>query len=135
MAQPETHTTQPANSTKAHWQESEVDVLLQHLIENQAAGGDGGNFPMPIYNSAAAAINANEMIQTIGPQKTGKMAKTKWTLLKKTFNQIEAYRNVSGFHWDNIRGAGIEGVAAASVWDAYVAPKVCHYGTACWDMD
>jgi hypothetical protein len=82
MAQPETHTTQPANSTKAHWQESEVDVLLQHLIENQAAGGDGGNFPMPIYNSAAAAINANEMIQTIGPQKTGKMAKTKWTLVR-----------------------------------------------------
>ncbi|KAG1901487.1 uncharacterized protein F5891DRAFT_1187336 [Suillus fuscotomentosus] len=39
------------------------------------------------------------------------------------FNQIEIYRGVSGFHWDNVRGAGIEGVAAASVWDAYVAPK------------
>ncbi|KAG1846365.1 hypothetical protein C8R48DRAFT_730233, partial [Suillus tomentosus] len=126
MAQPEI-AQQTDNSSKAHWQDSEVDVLLRHLVENRAAGGDGGNFSMPTYNSAAAAINADQAIQTIGPLKTGKMAKTKWTSLKKTFNQIEIYRGVSGFHWDNVRGAGIEGVAAASVWDAYVAPKVCHY--------
>ncbi|KAG1906310.1 uncharacterized protein F5891DRAFT_975719 [Suillus fuscotomentosus] len=78
---------------------------------------------MPTYNSAAAAINANGMIQTIGPPKTGKMVKTKWTLLKKTFNQIEVYRNVSGSHWDNVQGAGIEGTAAASIWDTYVVAK------------
>ncbi|KAG1790749.1 hypothetical protein EV424DRAFT_1279702, partial [Suillus variegatus] len=102
------------------WQDAEVDVLLHHLIENRASGGDGGNFSMPTYNSAAAAINTDGTIQTIGPPKTGKMVKTKWTSLKKTFNQIEVYRNVSGFHWDNVRGAGIEGTAAASVWDTYV---------------
>jgi len=80
MAQPET--TQQADHSKAHWQASEVDVLLQHLIKNRAAGGDGGNFPMPTHNSAAAAINANQVIQTIGPQKTGKMVKTKWTSVR-----------------------------------------------------
>ncbi|KAG1800466.1 uncharacterized protein HD556DRAFT_1230709 [Suillus plorans] len=125
MAQPEV--TQQTDSSKAHWQDAEVDVLLHHLIENRASGGDGGNSSMPTYNSAAAAINTDGTIQTIGPPKTGKMVKTKWTSLKKTFNQIEVYRNVSGFHWDNVRGAGIEGTAAASVWDTYVAAKVCHY--------
>ncbi|KAG1901665.1 uncharacterized protein F5891DRAFT_1172444 [Suillus fuscotomentosus] len=122
MAQPEI-TQQTDNSSKAHWQDSEVDVLLHHLVENRAAGGDGGNFSMPTYNSVVAAINADHAIQTIGPLKTAKMVKTKWTLLKKTFNQIEIYCGVSGFHWDNVRGAGIEGVAVASVCDAYVAPK------------
>ncbi|KAG2130979.1 uncharacterized protein EDB93DRAFT_1255635 [Suillus bovinus] len=121
MAQPEV--TQQTDNSKAHWQDSEVDVLLHHLVENQAAGSDGGNFSMPTYNSAVAAINADQAIQTIGPLKTGKMVKMKWTLLKKTFNQIQIYRGISGFHWDNIHRAGIEGVAAASVWDTYVAPK------------
>ncbi|KAG1800736.1 uncharacterized protein HD556DRAFT_1438735 [Suillus plorans] len=121
MAQPEV--TQQTDSSKAHWQDAEVEVLLHHLIENRASGGDGGNVSMPTYNSAAAAINTDGTIQTIGPPKTGKMVKTKWTSLKKTFNQIEVYRNVSGFHWDNVRGAGIEGTAAASVWDTYVAAK------------
>ncbi|KAG2365329.1 hypothetical protein BDR07DRAFT_1481453 [Suillus spraguei] len=111
MAQPEI--TSQADNAKAHWQDIEVDVLLHHLIENQAVSGDGGNFTMSTFNNAAAAINADAAIHTIGPQKTGKMFKTKWTSLKKIFNQIEIYRNVSGFHWDNERGAGIEGTTAA----------------------
>ncbi|KAG2126566.1 uncharacterized protein EDB93DRAFT_1097036 [Suillus bovinus] len=115
------------DNVKAHWQDTEVDLLLQHLIQNRAAGGDGGNFMMPTFNSAATAINDNHAIQTIGPPKTCKMVKTKWTLLKKIYNQIEIYRNVSGFHWDNVWGAGIEGTAAPSVWDMYVDPKVCNY--------
>ncbi|KAG1824517.1 uncharacterized protein BJ212DRAFT_1295665 [Suillus subaureus] len=129
MAQPEV--TSMSDNAKAHWQDAEVDVLLHHLIQNQAAGGDGGNFMMPTFNSAAAAINDNDVIQTIGPPKTGKMVKTKWTSLKKIFNQIEIYHNVSGFHWDNVRGAGIEGTAAASVWDTYVDPK-WHSWKACF---
>ncbi|KAG1816336.1 uncharacterized protein BJ212DRAFT_1503075 [Suillus subaureus] len=122
MAQPEV--TSMSDNTKAHWQDAEVDALLHHLIQNWAAGGNGGNFTMPTFNSAAAAINDNDVIQTIGPPKMGKMVKTKWTLLKKIFNQIKIYCNVSGFHWDNVQGAGIKGTAAASVWDTYVDPKM-----------
>lgn len=77
MAQPEI--TSMSDNAKAHWQDSEVDLLLQHLIHNRAAGGDGGNFTMPTFNSAATAINDNHAVQTIGPPKTGKMVKTKWT--------------------------------------------------------
>ncbi|KAG2368004.1 hypothetical protein BDR07DRAFT_1478596 [Suillus spraguei] len=118
--------TLQADNAKAHWQDIKVDVLLHYLIENRAASGDGGNFTMSTFNNAAAAINTDAAIQTIGPQKTGKMVKTKWTSLKKIFNQIEIYCNVSGFHWDNERGAGIEGTAAASVWDTYIdAKKSC----------
>ncbi|KAG2067982.1 hypothetical protein BDR04DRAFT_1158481 [Suillus decipiens] len=124
MAQPKI--TLQADNAKAHWQDIKVDVLLHYLIENQAASGDGENLTMSTFNAAAAAINTDTAIQTIGPQKTGKMVKMKWTLLKKIFNQIEIYCNVSGFHWDNEQGAGIEGTAAASVWDTHVDPKKSH---------
>jgi len=80
MAQPEVaQFTQQIDASKAHWQEAEVDVLLHHLIENRVAGGDGGNFQLSTYNSAAAAINSNGTITTMGPPKMGKMVKTKWT--------------------------------------------------------
>ncbi|KAG2075321.1 hypothetical protein BDR04DRAFT_34972 [Suillus decipiens] len=124
MAQPEVaQFTQQIDASKAHWQEAEVDVLLHHLIENQAAGGDGGNFQLSTYNSAAAAINSNGTITTMGPPKTGKMVKTKWTSLKKIFHQIETYCNTSGFHWDNVQGAGIDGPAATTIWNTYIHPK------------
>ncbi|KAG1848767.1 hypothetical protein DFJ58DRAFT_620815, partial [Suillus subalutaceus] len=102
------------------WQEAEVDVLLHHLIEKQAEGGDGGNFQPSTYNSAAAAINSDGAIETIGPLKMGKMVKPKWTSLKKTFHQIKIYHNTSGFHWDNVQGAGINGPAATTIWDTYI---------------
>jgi hypothetical protein len=40
---------------------------------------------------------------------------------------IESYQNVSGAHWDAQRGANIQGEAAAAVFNAYVAQKVCLY--------
>ncbi|KAG2072135.1 hypothetical protein BDR04DRAFT_1117185 [Suillus decipiens] len=117
MAQPEVaQFTQQIDASKAHWQEAEVDVLLHHLIENRAAGGDGGNFQLSTYNSAAAAINSNGTITTMGPPKMGKMVKTKWT-------SIETYCNTSGFHWDNVQGAGIDGPAATTIWNTYIHPK------------
>ena len=38
---------------------------------------------------------------------------------------IESYQNVSGAHWDLQRGANIQREAAATVFGAYVAQKVC----------
>ncbi|KAG1874754.1 hypothetical protein DFJ58DRAFT_721749 [Suillus subalutaceus] len=84
MAQPEITQTAADNlEPKAQWQDSEVDILLQHFIQNHAAIGDSGNFSGPTFNSAATAINSDETIQTMGPPKTGNMVKTKWTALKK----------------------------------------------------
>jgi len=42
---------------------------------------------------------------------------------RKTFTEIEEYRQRSGCHWDNDLGAGIEGEDASSVFKDYV--KVC----------
>ena len=39
---------------------------------------------------------------------------------------IDKYRNQSGFHWDNSRGANIVGTDAKSVWASYLQPKVRH---------
>jgi hypothetical protein len=44
--------------------------------------------------------------------------------IKRLYTAIEDYRNQSGFHWDNVRGAGIEGDAAASVWTTYTQQEV-----------
>jgi hypothetical protein len=38
---------------------------------------------------------------------------------------IESYQNVSGAHWDLQQGANIQGEAAAAVFGAYIAQKVC----------
>ena len=44
--------------------------------------------------------------------------------MKSIFTAIETYRNQSGVHWDNERGANIVGEAADIVWKAYLKTKV-----------
>ncbi|KAG1795849.1 hypothetical protein EV424DRAFT_1297079, partial [Suillus variegatus] len=83
--------------------------------------GDAGNFKDATYNGAAEAIA--EYLEH-GPAKSGAMCKTKWASLKQTFNAIQKYRQQSGVHWDNIRGANVEGEASTSVWNEYVSKKV-----------
>ena len=46
--------------------------------------------------------------------------------MKGFYNVIKDYRNQSGVHWDNEKGANIEGEAAATVWMSYIQQhKVC----------
>jgi hypothetical protein len=47
--------------------------------------------------------------------------------LKATYNSIEAYRNASGFHFDNMNGANVHGETATGIWNGIVAKKVCLY--------
>ena len=49
--------------------------------------------------------------------------------LKGIYNAIEGYRNSSGLHYDNEKGANIQGEAATAIWNAYVARKVCYYAS------
>lgn len=49
--------------------------------------------------------------------------------IKQTYTAIETYRNQSGAHWDNDRGANIVGDAADMVWMTYVKSKVRHCST------
>ena len=43
------------------------------------------------------------------------------------YTEIEKYRSKSGFHWDNEKGAGIEGNDAGSVFDTYVKEVSYHH--------
>jgi hypothetical protein len=97
---------------KAVWNPAETMGLMNFLIKHRSEG-DGVNFKTSTFNAAAAAITP---FWTVGPAKTGKMCKTKWSgvcllvfssnpplingdvyfQIKSTYNSIETYRNQSG---------------------------------------
>jgi hypothetical protein len=124
---------------KVVWNPPETTGLIDFLIEHRLEG-DGVNFKSSTFNAAAAAIAP---FWTVGPAKTGKMWKTKWSgvcllvfsfnppsingdiysQINLTYNSIETYRNQSGVSWDNECGAGIDKLSA-SVWAEYMAIKV-----------
>jgi hypothetical protein len=60
---------------RAHWNEVEINELVDFLHGKRSEVGDGGNFRAKIYNATADHI-ASHLTQ--GPKKTGKMCKTKW---------------------------------------------------------
>ncbi|KAG1842584.1 hypothetical protein C8R48DRAFT_678983 [Suillus tomentosus] len=109
MAQESSHTT----TERAVWTDTEVDQFLLYLSNNRDKIGDAGNFKDVTYNGAAEAIA--EYLEH-GPVKSGQC-------LKQTFNAIQKYRQQSGVHWDNTRGANVEGEASTSVWNEYVSKK------------
>ncbi|KAG2340041.1 hypothetical protein BDR05DRAFT_950677 [Suillus weaverae] len=84
-----------------------------------------GGFRLLVYNSAVMILNNDPLLQSIwiGPAKTFKMVKNKWTSLKVIHYTINKYCNQTGTYWDNINGAGIHGPAAITVWESYVAQK------------
>ncbi|KAG1844579.1 hypothetical protein C8R48DRAFT_617860, partial [Suillus tomentosus] len=109
-----------SHTNKAVWTDTEADQLLLYLFNNRDKIADTGNFKDVTYNGAAEAIA--EYLQH-GPHKTGAMCKTKWGSFKQTYNAIQKYRQLSGVHWDNVRGANIEGEGATTVWNEYISRK------------
>lgn len=61
---------------KAHWNDAEVDALVDYLHDHKAEAGDGGNFKSNTLNAAATHIKQHLSQGTV---KTGKMCKGKWT--------------------------------------------------------
>ncbi|KAG2360141.1 hypothetical protein BDR07DRAFT_1207182, partial [Suillus spraguei] len=104
---------------KAQWNIAETNALLDYLLRNISEAGDGGNFKVSTFTSAATAL-ATANLLTAGPPKTSKRCRNKWNSLKGTYREIQNYHNVSGAQWDNIKGAGIEGEAALEVFNSYV---------------
>ncbi|KAG2345294.1 hypothetical protein BDR05DRAFT_880551, partial [Suillus weaverae] len=96
---------------KAQWNSAEIEAFLTYLILVKSTMA-GTNFKEVTFNAAAQEITSK---RTSGPPKTGAQCKNKWGSL--VYNAIEAYRNKSGCHWDNNRGANIEGSSAEAIWD------------------
>jgi hypothetical protein len=64
------------DSQKAAWTSEETTAFVNFLYENRAEAGDGGNFKATTHANAAEAISH---LLRVGPKKTGKMCKTKYT--------------------------------------------------------
>ncbi|KAG1841761.1 hypothetical protein F4604DRAFT_1939285 [Suillus subluteus] len=83
--EPNTATVVPAEP-KAQWNVAETHALLDHLVSHKSEIGDGGFKPSTFTSAATALAGANLLI----------------------YQEIQNYHNVSGAHWDNTKGAGIE---------------------------
>ncbi|KAG1863202.1 hypothetical protein DFJ58DRAFT_725099 [Suillus subalutaceus] len=104
---------------KAQWGFDEIDAMLTYLIMEKSSLA-GVTFKDTIYNQAAIEIASK---RTHGPPKTGEQCKSKWGMLKTTFQAIRTYHSKSGCHWDDEHGANIDGPAAEAVWKEYVGKK------------
>ncbi|KAG2353118.1 hypothetical protein BDR07DRAFT_1465821 [Suillus spraguei] len=108
--------TEPSATTpgeaKSQWNTAETNALLAHLLNNISKAGNGRNFKTCTFTSAENALAAADIL-TAGPPKTSKHCRNKW-------NSIQNYHNVSGAHWDIVKGAGIKGAAALEVFNSYV---------------
>ncbi|KAG1887711.1 hypothetical protein F4604DRAFT_1674887 [Suillus subluteus] len=119
--EPNTATVVPAEP-KAQWNVAETNALLDHLLSNKSEVGDGGFKPSTFTSAATALARAN--LLTAGPPKTNKRCRSKWNMLRGIYREIQNYRNISGAHWDNTKGAGIEGRTALEVFNNYVTSSL-----------
>ena len=132
---------QKALNLKAVWSREETTALIDYLYEHRSQVGSGGNFKAATFDAAAEAISP---LLKDGPTKTGRMCKTKWSSvsdfhvlsvlatdtyiqIKYIHSSIRKYQATTGTHCDNINGAGIDGGAVESVWNNYIAQKVCWF--------
>ncbi|KAJ8521979.1 hypothetical protein ONZ45_g1365 [Pleurotus djamor] len=101
---------------RAYWTIIQTKILLDHLVENKAAAGDGANFTKTTWT--AAAIKANVKHKS-GPRKTADMCRGKYKTLKTTFEVVDKLRNNSGWSWDDEKGADIT-PEKEGMWNDYV---------------
>jgi hypothetical protein len=66
------------NLEQAHWNNAEVNALVNYLYEHRLEAGDGGSFKDVTFNNTLTSIAP---LLSQGPVKTGKMCKTKWSAI------------------------------------------------------
>ncbi|KAG1802675.1 uncharacterized protein HD556DRAFT_1303970 [Suillus plorans] len=134
MAQPEVH---QARVPHAQWNDGEITALINYLYDHRSDAEGGGNFKTKVLADAADHINSDEDLAAtrMGPPKTAKSVRNKWTLLKSTYHAIEKYCNQTGVHWGNENGGGIAGPAATAVWESYIQknPLIWPFRTKGWE--
>ncbi|KIO04856.1 hypothetical protein M404DRAFT_112299, partial [Pisolithus tinctorius Marx 270] len=128
---------------RVHWNHEETAALVRFLHDNRHEAGDNGNFKMATYQATALHI-AN--YRTDGPPKNYQAVRNKWTgyisqrckpLIRKIYRDIEYYQaQPSGAHWDNEKGANIQGQHAEQVFEDFVKshPLIRQFKTSGWDL-
>ncbi|KIK90533.1 hypothetical protein PAXRUDRAFT_801372 [Paxillus rubicundulus Ve08.2h10] len=122
-----------SGESKANWNKQEVNALITFLNKHCASAEGARNFKAPIYNQLVTEVAP---YLTSGPTKNATQCRTKWRAIqiKTIFSEIEKYQNLSGMHWDNENGAGINGMDAEAVWEADVKDHkaLCPFKTSRW---
>ncbi|KAG9311586.1 hypothetical protein JVU11DRAFT_7795 [Chiua virens] len=95
----------PQDATKCHWRVVEVEALI--------------SFKDVSFTGAAEHLQGFHIAGS--KRKEGKHVKTKWNLLKAQYTAIAKYRHKSGFSWDDVHGANIQGKEAEKVWKEYIS--------------
>ncbi|KAJ7200242.1 hypothetical protein B0H12DRAFT_962177, partial [Mycena haematopus] len=107
-------------ASNAHWTERNEIKLLNHLIENRAAAGDGITFKKPTWTSAAVAVNEDEHVK--GGPKTADSCKSKFQKVRLLYLLICEIIGNSGWTWNDKHGACIT-AASSGTWDAFVKSR------------
>ncbi|KIK26884.1 hypothetical protein PISMIDRAFT_94211 [Pisolithus microcarpus 441] len=124
-----------AANPKAQWCEEEVKALVKFLYDHRSEAGDNGNFKSSTYHATAGHIAP---LLKDGPLKTSTAVKNKWTgYIQKIYQDIEQYRAVRlGAHWDNKRGANIQGKDSEQVFEDFTKdhPLMRQFKTSGWEF-
>lgn len=102
-------------ASQVSWTDAESDMLLDIISTHKASAGDGLNFKMTFWNTAAAQLPG----PTKGAPKTAKACKERWQRMKKTFDVIERISNASGLSYSRESGASV-GLENEMVWADFV---------------
>ncbi|KAJ7163436.1 hypothetical protein C8R43DRAFT_1123047 [Mycena crocata] len=114
------------------WTVRNKKVLLDYLLHQKAAAGEGANPTKTTWKAAAAFVNADSL--TKGAPKDGDSCQSKYQKLKQLYQLVIDIINNSGWAWTDDGGACI-GPANEGVWAAWVKkkPKAAeHFCNAGW---
>ncbi|KIO10861.1 hypothetical protein M404DRAFT_128975, partial [Pisolithus tinctorius Marx 270] len=112
---------------RVHWNNEETAALIKFLHDNQHEAGDNGNFKMATCQATALHI-ANH--HTDGPPKNYQVVRNNLT------GYVSQHSQPSGAHWDNEKGANIQGQHAKQVYEDFVKshPLIHQFKTSGWDL-
>lgn len=92
-----------SSTRQVSWTDAESDLLLDLITSHKASAGDGLNFKMAFWNTAAARLPEPAR----GAPKTAKSCKERWQRMKKTFDVVDRIVNMSAFTYSRELGANI----------------------------
>ena len=118
----------------AKWTQEDEKAFLEFLVEHCSKAEPHGQFKGHTIQKAVPVFNHKyDKTQLMSKWNNVSILITSefdWTYfvsqLKSVYQAIEGYRGLSGVHWDNERGAGINPASASSVqvFDMYCATLV-----------
>ncbi|KDQ55056.1 hypothetical protein JAAARDRAFT_195937 [Jaapia argillacea MUCL 33604] len=97
---PETSTnTSKACKPAAIWTQAEETALITYLAEHLSKAGDGVNFKTATYNGAVSILK-EKFHEQRGGEKTSSTCKTKWNVLKKSYQAVVESKQHQGYMWE-----------------------------------